>query len=95
MTQSMSIADIFLWALIWVKKNCKYHTICLFECKDVWLMKYRGIKKIYGENVMYKASLRKWWIMFNEQRLSIDTIDCSGQTLLVSETLMKEVNEQI
>jgi len=56
---------------------------------------HRQICKVYGDNAMSDGMVRKWVRMFNEGRESVHDEVRSGRSSLVSDDLVRKVNERV
>ena len=56
---------------------------------------YRQIKDVYGEDVMSDGMVRKWVRTFNEGRTNVQYEARSGWPAVVSDDLVKKVDEKI
>ena len=51
--------------------------------------------QVYGDNAMSDGMVRKWFRMFNEGRENVHDEARSGRTSLVSDDLVRKVNERV
>lgn len=56
---------------------------------------YRQISETYGENAMSEGMVRKWVRMFNEGRENVHDEERSGRPSLITEELVRCIDEQV
>lgn len=56
---------------------------------------YRQLRDVYGEDVMSEGMVRKWVRMFNSGRTNVHDEDRSGRPSLVTDDLVRAVDEKI